>query len=66
MIGADPVGRPEATKKLWEYIKEKGLQSPQNKKIIIPDSKLQGVIGADPIDMFALSKKLSAHLIKEE
>ncbi|AEJ77219.1 type I DNA topoisomerase [Chlamydia trachomatis] len=66
VIGADPVGRPEATKKLWEYIKEKGLQSPQNKKIIIPDSKLQGVIGADPIDMFALSKKLSAHLIKEE
>lgn len=64
IIGADPVSRGEATKKLWQYIKDHQLQSPENKKIILPDETLQGVIGSDPVDMFHLPKHLSNHLKK--
>ena len=66
VIGPDLVSLPEATKKIWAYIKANGLQSLDNKRVIVPDSKLKGVIGEEPIDMFALSKKLSANLIKGE
>ena len=66
VIGSDPVSLPEATKKLWAYIKDRGLQSSSNKRIILPDDKLKLVLGSDPIDMFALAKKLSANLIKGE
>ncbi|ESN89148.1 DNA topoisomerase family protein, partial [Chlamydia suis MD56] len=66
VIGSDPVSHPEATKKLWAYIKDRGLQSSSNKRIILPDDKLKLVLGSEPIDMFALAKKLSANLIKGE
>lgn len=66
VIGSDPVSLPEATKKLWAYIKDRGLQSSSNKRIILPDDKLKLVLGSEPIDMFALAKKLSANLIKGE
>lgn len=65
IIGAEPLSRGEASKKIWEYIKQHQLQSQENKKIIIPDSSLSTIIGQEPIDMFQLPKNLSAHLHKE-
>jgi DNA topoisomerase-3 len=34
VIGAEPVARPEAVKKLWDYIKAQGLQDPKDKRTI--------------------------------
>lgn len=64
IVGQSEISRPEATKKIWEYIKQHNLQDPINKRRIIPDAALSKVIGKDPIDMMKLSSFLSKHLKK--
>lgn len=45
-------------KGLWAYIKERDLQNPQNKKVILvsKDEKLHGVLGVDKCEGFSMSK----------
>ena len=63
VIGHGPMPRTEVAKKLWEYIKKHKLQDPQNKRNIIPDQKLARVFGSpQPINMFKMTSKVSAHL----
>jgi DNA topoisomerase I len=55
--------RGEVIKKLWVYIKEKNLQDPSNKRLIVPDEKLAKVFGSkDSIDMMKLSGIIKNHL----
>jgi DNA topoisomerase-3 len=62
VIGDAPVTRPEAVKKLWEYIRAHNLQDPQDKRQIVADDKLRAVLGQDRIGMFGLAGALGAHL----
>lgn len=63
VIGAAKVTRPEATKKVWAYIKRHKLQDKKNKRMIIADAKLKALFaGKKAIDMFALAKYLSKEL----
>jgi len=62
VIGADPVSRPEAVKKMWEYIKAHNLQDPKDKRTILADDKLRAVFGKDSIGMFELAGVLGQHL----
>lgn len=62
IVGVDALSRPEATKKIWDYIKEHKLQDPKNKRRIIPDAALSKIIGKEPIDMMKLSSFLTKHL----
>ncbi|MBS0599381.1 MAG: DNA topoisomerase III, partial [Proteobacteria bacterium] len=62
VIGADPVARPEAVKKMWDYIKAHNLQDPQDKRTIVADDKLRAVFGKDRIGMFELAGVLGGHL----
>lgn len=63
VIGSGPLPRSEVTKKLWTYIKENNLQDPDNKRDIIPDEKLKEVLdGKDKVNMFEMTKLVSAHL----
>ncbi|WP_422844597.1 DNA topoisomerase III [Acidovorax sp. M2(2025)] len=62
VIGTDPVARPEAVKKLWEYIKAHNLQDPQDKRTIRADDKLRAVFGKDSAGMFELAGLLGSHL----
>ena len=62
VIGDAPVTRPEAVKKLWEYIRAHNLQDPQDKRQIVADDKLRAVLGQDRIGMFGLAGVLGAHL----
>jgi DNA topoisomerase-1 len=62
IVGTTEISRPEATKKIWDYIKAHNLQDPTNKRRIIPDAILGKIIGTDPIDMMKLSTFLSKHL----
>lgn len=62
IVGKGPMPRTEVTKRLWDYIKKNKLQDPKMKRQINPDALLGKVIGAQPIDMFQMTKKVSAHL----
>ncbi|MDA8455151.1 DNA topoisomerase III [Acidovorax sp. GBBC 3334] len=62
VIGAEPVARPEAVKKMWEYIKAHNLQDPKDKRTIVADAKLREVFGKDSAGMFELAGILGKHL----
>ena len=63
IVGADPLPRPQVVSKMWEYIKAKGLQNPQNKREIVADDKLKPVFGGrDRVTMFEMNKLIGEHL----
>ncbi|MDJ0651960.1 MAG: type I DNA topoisomerase [Simkaniaceae bacterium] len=63
VVGEKELTRTEVTKKVWDYIKAKGLQDPNNKRLIVPDDRLSKVFGhSDPIDMMKLAGILSKHI----
>ena len=67
VIGRGPMPRTEVTKRLWDYIKKNKLQDPKAKRMINPDEKLGKVLGTrQQIDMFQMTKKVSAHIKEME
>lgn len=63
VVGAGPMPRSEVVKKLWVYIKSKNLQDPANKRNIKADAALKKVFGGkDVVNMFEMTKLVSAHL----
>jgi upstream activation factor subunit UAF30 len=62
VIGQAPAPRTEVTKKVWEYIKKHKLQDAANKRVINADAKLKAVFKKDQVDMFEMTKLISAHL----
>lgn len=62
IVGGKPISRPEATKKLWEYIKKNKLQNPKNKREIVADATLEAVLGKKKVDMFQMTALVSKHL----
>lgn len=67
VVGAGPMPRTEVTKKLWDYIKSKGLQDSKNKRNIVPDETLSRVFGTkDAVDMFKMTSLVSNHVSSEK
>ena len=62
VIGAEAVARPLVIKKLWDYIKAKGLQDAANKRAINADAKLLPIFGKPQITMFELAGIVGKHL----
>ena len=63
VVGTKPIPRTEVTKKLWAYIKRKGLQDKKNRRQINADDKLKAVFGGKAnVNMFAMTKLVSKHL----
>ena len=62
IVGSEPLPRTEAIKKLWEYIKERNLQNPANKRNILCDEPLKAVMGKDEVTMFEMTGLVSRHL----
>lgn len=62
VVGASPLPRTEATKKLWEYIKKNNLQDQSNRRNINADAALQVVFGKKTVNMFEMTKLVSKHL----
>jgi chromatin remodeling complex protein RSC6 len=63
VVGAGQLTRADVVKKVWDYIKSKNLQNPQNKREIVADDKLKAVFGGkDKVSMFEMNKHLSGHL----
>ena len=62
IVGLEPLPRTEAIKKLWEYIKQRNLQNPANKRNILSDAALKAVMGKDEVTMFEMTGLVSRHL----
>jgi upstream activation factor subunit UAF30 len=63
VVGTTPIPRTEVTKKLWAYIKRKGLQDAKNRRQINADENLKPVFGGKgQVSMFEMTKLVNKHL----
>ena len=63
IVGHAPLPRTEITKRLWDYIKQHGLQDAKNRRMINVDAKLRPVVGGqEKVSMFDLPKLVSHHV----
>lgn len=66
ITGTDALSYPDIIKKVWEHIRANNLQDPNNKRMIIPDSKLEKLFGGkEPVNMFKLAGLIKNHVVKE-
>ena len=61
-VGSSALPRTEVTKKLWAYIKRKGLQDPKQRRNIRADEKLRPIFKKDVVNMFEMTKLVNKHL----
>jgi chromatin remodeling complex protein RSC6 len=63
VVGTNAIPRSEVTKRVWNYIKSKGLQDKNNKRMINADDKLGPVFGGKKqVSMFEMTKLVNKHL----
>jgi chromatin remodeling complex protein RSC6 len=63
VVGSKPLPRTQVTKKLWAYIKRKGLQDKKKRTMINADDSLRAVFGGKrQVTMFEMTKLVSRHL----
>ena len=62
VVGAAALPRTEIVRKLWIYIKAKGLQDKVNKRMVNADEKLRAVFGKAQVSMFEMAGLIGKHL----
>lgn len=62
IVGAGPMPRGEVVSKMWKYINEHNLKSPEDGRVIVADETMAKVLGKPSFTMFEMNKLLSAHL----
>ncbi len=63
VVGSSAIPRTEVTKKLWQYIKRKGLQDSKERRMINADDNLRVVFGGKSrVSMFDMTKLVNKHL----
>jgi chromatin remodeling complex protein RSC6 len=63
VVGSSPMPRTEVTKKLWGYIKRKGLQDAKNRRMINADDNLRPIFGGSrQVSMFEMTRLVNKHL----
>jgi upstream activation factor subunit UAF30 len=63
VVGSSPLPRTEVTKKLWAYIKRRGLQDAKERRMINADDNLRAVFGGKgKVSMFEMTKLVNKHL----
>jgi chromatin remodeling complex protein RSC6 len=63
VVGGSPMPRTEVTKKLWQYIKRKGLQDAKERRMINADDNLRPIFGGkSKVSMFDMTKMVNKHL----
>ncbi|HXG71974.1 MAG TPA: SWIB/MDM2 domain-containing protein [Gemmatimonadaceae bacterium] len=63
IVGSSPMPRTEVTKKLWAYIKRKGLQDAKNRRNINADENLRPIFGGNrTVSMFEMTRLVNKHL----
>jgi upstream activation factor subunit UAF30 len=62
VVCSSPMPRTEVTKKLWQYIKRKGLQDAKNRRMINADDNLRPIFGRGQVSMFEMTRLVNKHL----
>ena len=62
IVGARPLPRTQAVKKIWEHIKRHKLQNPANRRNILADGLLRKLSGKGEFSMFELAKIVNKNL----
>jgi upstream activation factor subunit UAF30 len=62
VVGSSPMPRTEVTKKIWQYIKRKGLQDSKNRRMINADENLRPIFGRSQVSMFEMTRLVNNHL----
>ncbi|HET9775765.1 MAG TPA: SWIB/MDM2 domain-containing protein [Gemmatimonadaceae bacterium] len=62
VVGSGAMPRTEVTKKLWGYIKRKGLQDQKNRRMINADENLRPIFGRSQVSMFEMTRLVNKHL----
>jgi upstream activation factor subunit UAF30 len=63
VVGSSPMPRTEVTKRLWGYIKRRGLQDKTNRRIINSDENLRPIFGGRrQVSMFDMTRMVNQHL----
>jgi upstream activation factor subunit UAF30 len=63
VVGTAPLPRTEVTKKLWVYIRRRGLQDSKNRRNINADENLKPVFGGKgQVSMFEMTRLVNKHL----
>ena len=63
VVGSSAIPRTEVTKKLWGYIKRRGLQDNKNRRMINADENLRPIFGGkSQVSMFEMTRLVNKHL----
>ncbi|OGC93783.1 MAG: hypothetical protein A2W25_06630 [candidate division Zixibacteria bacterium RBG_16_53_22] len=63
VIGSRPMPRTQVVKKIWDYIKARGLQDKTNRRMINADESMMAVFdGKRQVSMFEMTKLVNKHL----
>lgn len=63
IVGRRARTRPELLRRMWQYIKSRRLQDPDDGRVIRPDPTLRRVLGDQRrVSMFDLGRLLNAHV----
>ncbi|KAH9878521.1 hypothetical protein IAQ61_001793 [Plenodomus lingam] len=66
LLGETQLSRPQTVKKIWEYVKERDLQDPADKRQIRCDDAMRAVFKQDRVHMFTMNKILNQNLYAVE
>ncbi|CAO2191987.1 unnamed protein product [Urochloa humidicola] len=55
----------DAVKRVWDHIKSKNLEDPENPTVILCDSKLKELFGCESLTAHGVSELVSDHLFKQ-
>lgn len=65
LVGASSLTRAELTKRVWDYIKQNGLQDSKDKRQINADAKLKSIFGGkSQVSMFEMTSLVNKHIKK--
>jgi len=62
LLGETQLSRPQTVKKIWEYVKERELQDPDDRRQIRCDDAMRAVFKQDRVHMFTMNKILNQNL----
>jgi upstream activation factor subunit UAF30 len=62
LLGETQLSRPQTVKKIWEYVKQRELQDPADKRQIRCDDAMRAVFKQDRVHMFTMNKILNQNL----
>lgn len=62
LLGEVQLSRPQTVKKIWDYVKARDLQDPNDKRQIRCDEPMRAVFKQDRVHMFTMNKILNQNL----